>query len=199
MIHIQEHHYIGKGGFQKCYIHPENDQLCLKIKIDKNHKDPRVDREIRYYKKIQKKKIQKPFFAKYYGEQETNLGTASVYELIKDETTNTVSLTLYDYLKMENAPFSDAFFISKLQTLKQQMITHKVLARDIMGKNICCKILKDKSLELIIIDGIGHRDFIPLVEWLHPFTKRKVNKIFITQKLNSMIEHRSWLKDRYTM
>ncbi len=67
------------------------------------------------------------------------------------------------------------------------------IIRDLMGKNICCKILKNKSIELIIIDGVGHRDFIPLVEWFHFFTKRKINKIFYKNKLNSMDEHRDWL------
>ena len=55
MIHIQEHHYLGKGGFQKCYINPENDELCLKIKIDKNHKAYWVGR----------KKIKTPFITKH--------------------------------------------------------------------------------------------------------------------------------------
>ena len=75
MIEIKEKHYIGKGGFQKCYVHPDKEAICLKIKIDENHKDPRVDREIAYYKKIQKKRPL-PFLAKYHGREATNLGVA---------------------------------------------------------------------------------------------------------------------------
>jgi len=193
MIEIEEKHYIGQGKLQKCYIHPDNDNLCLKIKIKEQYENPRVNREVKYYKKIQKKNIANPFFAKYHGEVNTNLGVANIYDLIKDETTNNVSLTMDHYLKMDNSPFSDELFISKLEKLKKQMIEHKIIIRDLMGKNICCKILKNKSIELIIIDGVGHRDFIPLVEWFHFFTKRKINKIFYKNKLKSMDEHRDWL------
>jgi hypothetical protein len=198
MIQIEEKHYIGKGGLQKCYIHPDNDNICLKIKIKKHNKIPRVNREIKYYKKIQKK-FEIPFIAKYYGEKTTNLGIASVYDLIKDETTNKISLTLYDYLKMDNSPFPDELFISELEKLKRKMIKYKIFARDLMGKNICCKILKNNSIELIIVDGVGHRDFIPLVEWFHIFAKRKINKIFLKKKLYSMDEHRNWLSSRYSI
>ncbi len=193
MIEIEEKHYIGQGKLQKCYIHPDNDNLCLKIKINEQYENPRVNREVKYYKKIQKKHISAPFFAKYYGEVNTNLGVAHIYDLIKDETTNNVSLTMDDYLKMGNSPFSDELFISKLEKLKKLMIKHKIIVRDLMGKNICCKVLKNKSVELIIIDGVGHRDFIPLVEWIHFFTNRKINKIFYKNKLNSMDDHRDWL------
>jgi len=195
MIQINETEYIGEGAFQKCYIHPDNENICLKIKINR-HKDPRVEREIKYYKKIQNKN-KLPFIAKYYGEINTNLGEASVYELIKDEVTNKVSLTLCDYLRMDNSPFSDELFISELERLKRSLIKHKVIVRDLMGKNICCKILKDNTIELIIIDGVGHRDFIPFVEWFRFFAKRKIEKIFLKKKLESMDEHRVWLNSKY--
>lgn len=193
MIQIEEKHYIGKGKLQKCFVHPDNENICLKINIDQ--KNPRVKREINYYNKIQKK-FEIPFIAKYHGEKNTNLGVASVYDLIRDETTNKISLTLYDYLKMDNSPFSDELFISELEKLKRKMIEHKILASDLNGKNICCKILKNNSIDLVIIDGIGHRDFIPIVEWFHIFAKRKINKIFFKKKLYSMDEHRNWLRSQ---
>lgn len=195
MIQIEEKHYIGRGISQYCYIHPDNDNICLKIrrKRKKNPNDPRIDREIRYYKKIQKK-TNLPFIAKYHGQKITNLGSASSFDLIKDETTNTVSLPLSDYLKMDNSPFSDDLFISELEKLKRKLIKHKIIVRDLKANNICCKVLKDNSIELIVIDGVGHRDFFPLVEWFSVFTKRKMDKIFFTRKLYSMDEHRSWLR-----
>lgn len=195
MIQIEEKHYFGKGGLQKCYTHPDNDNICLKINIEKNCSDPRVGREIEYYKKIQKKS-QIPFIAKYYGEILTNLGVASMYDLIRDETTNKISLSLYDYLKMKNSPFSDELFVAELEKLKTKLIKNKIIVRDLTGRNICCKILKNNSIELIVIDGVGHRDFIPLVEFSQVFAKRKMNKIFLKMKLYSMDEHRDLLNSR---
>ncbi len=196
MIQIEDKHYIGKGTFQKCYVHPNNNDICLKIKIDKHHQDPRVNREINYYKKIQKK-ADLSFIAKYHGETETNLGIASSYDLVRDETTHNVSLTLYDYLKMDCSPFSNDVFSTELKKLKAQLIKHKVIVRDLMGKNICCKVLNNKSVRLIIVDGVGHRDFVPLVEWFSFFTKRKINKIFLKKKLYAMDKHKEWLDSRF--
>ena len=197
MITIQEKYYIGEGKFQRCYVHPNNDNLCLKTKIDEQHQDPRVDREIKYYKKIQRKKKSIPFIAKYHGEENTNYGNASVFDLVRDETTNKVSLSIHDYLEMENSPFSHELFVSELIKLKKKLIKNKIIVRDLTGKNICCKILKDNSVELIVIDGVGHRDFIPLVEWIPFFTKRKINKIYTSRKLHSMPEHIDFLAKQH--
>ena len=196
MIEIEEKYYIGQGTYQKCYVHPNNDNLCLKIKRNVRSNKFRIDQEVQYYKKIQKKFASLPFLSKYHGEENTNFGVATVYDLIKDETTNNVSLSMYDYLTMKNSPFSDDLFVSEMKKLKKKLIEHKILIRDLTAKNICCKILKNNKIELIIIDGVGHRDFIPLVEWFRFFTKRKMDKIFTRKKLHSMEEHRVWLASR---
>ncbi len=192
MIEISKENYIGQGLHQKCYVHPENKFFCLKLKIKKKVIDPRVDREIQYYKKI-KKKGTFDFLAQYHGKEITNLGIADVYDLIKDETTNEVSLSVYDYLKMKDSLFSDDLFVLEFEKLKEKLIKNKIIVRDLTAKNVCCKVLKDNSIKLIIIDGVGHRDFIPLVEYFSFFTRRKINKIFAVKKLHNMKEHRDLL------
>jgi len=194
MIELKEAHYISQGGFQKCYFHPENEALCIKVKKNEDHEDARVDRELNYYKKIQKKKNPLRFLAKYHGEINTNLGLGYVFDLIRDETSKLVSLTLYDYLKMETSPFSDTDFLQELNKIKKELIENKIVARDIKAKNLCCRIAKDNSLELVLIDGIGHRDFIPVVDWLTFFSRKKTNRIFHKKKLNSIRDQRQFLE-----
>ena len=198
MITLQNKHFINEGFFQKCYVHPDNDKLCLKIVKDSNPNDPRVIREIKYYHKIQRRNKSMPYLAKYHGQIKTNLGEAYVFDLIRDETTNNVSLTMYDYLFMENSSITDNQFLNELERLKKIMIKQKVIVRDLTGKNVCCRILKNNSFELIIIDGIGHRDFIPFVDWFRAFAKRKINKIYEVKKLHSMVEHRQGLAERFS-
>lgn len=195
MIKIKETDYIGKGNFQKCYMHPENKNLCIKIKIDENCKNIRVERELLYYEKIQSKKLKKidySFFAKYHGAVKTNLGEGFIYELIRDEVTNKVSKTLFDYLEMKNSPISDKVFVSELKKLKRAMIANDIIARDLTGKNICCKILSNNTIQLIIIDGIGHNEFFPFVDWFSFAAKIKINRVYKKKKLNSMQEHRKF-------
>lgn len=208
MIEIKEEHYITKGNLQKCYIHPENDDLCIKIRLNEQEIDPhyntvrynnRFNDEIKYYKKVQKKNLNKfeySFFSNFYGIKKTNLGNGYIFDLIKDEKTNKISLTLCDYLKMDKSPFSDDLLISKLKKLKNLMIEHKIIVSDLTSENICCKILKDNSLQLIVVDGLGHRDFIPSVDYIRYFTKRKVEKIYQRQRLYNMNVLREYLKKR---
>lgn len=193
MIEIPEGNFIGEGGFQKCYIHPFDRNLCLKIEKEIHRDEPRIEREIQYYKKIQKKKIE-PFWAKYHGTVSTNLGLAYVFDLVRDEVSNEVSLNLADYLKMEHCPIPYDYISLKLQALKQKMIKSRVLVKDLHGKNICCKLCRDNAIDLIVVDGIGHRDFIPVVEYFQWFTKRKVNSVYRKKQLISMEKHKKWIK-----
>ncbi|QCW99065.1 hypothetical protein FGM00_02635 [Aggregatimonas sangjinii] len=196
MVTLHKTNYIGEGTYQMCYVHPDFNNLCLKLRKGIRTNKSRVDQEIKYYEKIQKRNIGFPFLSKYHGELETNLGIASVFDMVRDETTNDISASMYDYLLRDDSPFSDELFITKLKELKGVLVKNKILIRDLTAKNICCKVLANKSVELIIIDGVGHRDFIPMVEWFEILTRRKMNKIFDRKKLYSMTEHREWLAHR---
>ena len=196
MIEIKDEHYISEGLARKVYYHPDNNDLCIKIgkpEIEVDH----LYKEIKYYKKIRNKDTSKfdyPFYVAYHGEVETNLGTGFVYDLIKDETTGNVSLTLRHYLEMENSPYSDEVLIEGLNRLKSEMINHKIFVGDLRARNICCKILKNKHLQLIVIDGIGHRDFFPLADWFHFFAKKKVERRFLKGNLHSLKAQRDLIK-----
>ena len=196
MIHLNETHYIAEGLARVCYAHPDNENLCIKIGKP-NVEVAHLYKEIKYFEKIKSKNTSNyayPFYAMYHGEIETNLGVGFVYDLIKDETTGNISLTLRHYLEMENCPFTDAYFVKELERLKQQMITHKVHVGDLRARNICVKVLKDISIQLIVIDGLGHRDFFPLGDWFHYFAKKKVERRFVKNKLHSLDAQRELIK-----
>ena len=72
-----------------------------------------------------------------------------------------------------------------------------MIVRDLMGKNICCQIRRDQSVDLVVIDGVGHRDFIPLVDWIPFFTGRKINRIYQKKQLQNVASHRIWLSNKY--
>ncbi|MGC1471238.1 MAG: YrbL family protein [Psychroserpens sp.] len=196
MIEITPKHYISEGLARQVYRHPEQDNLCIKIgkpEIETEH----LYKEIKYYEKIKQKnssRFEYQFYAKYHGEIETNLGVGFVYDLVKDETTQHISLTLRHYLEMEHSPIVDESLNDGLERLKQQMIAHKVFASDLRARNICCKILKDNSVNLVIIDGIGHRDFFPMADYMNHFAKKKVERRFEKAHLNSLAEQRAHIK-----
>lgn len=197
MIVLSEKDYMAEGLARKCYFHPKNDGLCIKIgkpEIEKSH----LYKEINYYKKISNKDASKfdyPFYAMYHGTVDTNLGEGFVYDLVRDELTNEVSKTLRHYMIKKNELFRDAVLNQALQRLKSQMIDHKVFASDLKPRNICCKILKDNSIEFVIVDGIGHRDVLPLADWFDYFSKRKILRRFKKNSLESISQHRQMWRD----
>lgn len=196
-IKIKNDDFIAEGVYQKCYKHPDNDDLCVKIS-KQNIEETRVSYEINYWKKISKKKIKKndyQFFSKYHGTIETNLGTGHVFDLIKNETTNETSKTLAYYLLNPTQEISDELLKAEFKKLIQFMVKYKVIANDIRAKNICCKILKNKTIQLIHVDGVGHRDFIPLVDWFSCLAKKKIERRLIKFNLHDLDIHRNHLKE----
>ncbi|MDN3493430.1 YrbL family protein [Winogradskyella bathintestinalis] len=196
MLQIKDKNYISEGLARKVYFHPDNNDLCVKIgkpEIDTHH----LYKEINYLEKIKSKdrsKFAYPFFAEYLGEIETNLGTGFIYELVKDELSQNISLTLRHYLEMNKSSISDTQIEEGLQRLKEQMISHKIFVGDLRARNICVKLLKNNAIELVVIDGIGHRDFFPFADWFHYFAKKKVERRFVKANLHSLSAQRNLIK-----
>ncbi len=197
MVNIQENDFIAEGLYQKCYRHPKNTNLCVKIE-KKDIKQPRLENEINYSIKVSKKKWAKfeyPFYSKCYGAIETNLGKGYVFDLITDEDTHQVSKTMNYYLLNSNHQITDLELQTAFDKLISLMAKHRIIANDLWSTNICCKILKDKSIQLIIIDGLGHRDFLPLVDWFSFFAKKKINRRIIKHGLTDMdTQRKKYLK-----
>lgn len=192
MIIIKDEDFIAEGSSQKCYVHPEDINLCIKV-ITKDIKDTRLGYEINYTKKVSSKRLNNLdylFFSKYHKEIKTNFGIGYVYDLIRDEDTGKVSRTMADYLLDENPRFSDETLQTTFNKLIDLMVKNKVVANDLYSNNICCKILKDESIQMIIIDGLGHTDTIPLVDWFSFFTRKKINRRLTRNHLNSLNKQR---------
>jgi len=194
---LNKDHYIGEGEIRFCYYHPDNMNLCVKIPRETTTRNYTL-KEIKYFKKLSKRykrNYSYKFFSDFQGEVLTNHGLGQIFDLILDYNSNEVSKTLEYYLLHSNI-VSDNKIESALIKLKQMMIKHRVFTRDLRSRNICCRLINSKNdIELIIIDGIGHRDFFPLADWFYYFSRKKVERIFKRWKLNSLSEQREFLKN----
>ena len=165
MITFKDSHYIGEGLIRTCYKHPDDKQLC--IKVPKEHVTREyTNKEILYYLKLKKRKYKNfdyKFYSDYHGEIETEFGTGQVFDLVRDERTGEVSKTLEYYLQNDSR-VSDEKLWSAVLKLKQLMTKHRVYTRDLRARNLCVKLFTDQRIEIVIIDGIGHRDFFPLAD-----------------------------------
>ena len=195
VIYLEKNHFIGEGEIRFCYEHPLNDQFCVKIPRVETTRDY-TEKELKYFKKLSKRSkvnFQFPFYADFRQEIDTNLGLGQVFDLVRDETTNEISKTLEYYLTKDNS-IDDNKLEDALKILKKQMIKHKVFTRDLRARNICCRIKNDGTVELVIVDGIGHRDFFPFADWFYYFSKKKVNRTFKKWHFDSIEDQRKYLK-----
>ncbi|WP_104733891.1 YrbL family protein [Hanstruepera ponticola] len=197
MIEIKDTHFIQDGTYQACYRHPENKKLCIKISKLELSKS-RLLNELKHFKKISKRNYNKfdyMFFTKYHGQVDTNLGIGYVFDLITDETTSQISRTMKYYILNPNPKITDDILRKAFDDLINLMVKHRIIANDLRSKNICCKIFKDESMKMIIVDGIGHRDFIPIVEWSSYFAKKKIERRLIKHKLYDIQAQRTYLQN----
>ena len=197
MIELNDSHFMAEGVYQKCYRHPDEANLCVKIS-KQDLETSRLLYEINYFKKISKKnwkRFEYPFFTKYHGEIETNLGTGFVYDLVTDETTGEISKSMEYYLLYPHPLLPDDVLQKAFDRLIKMMIKHRVIANDIRSKNICCKIMKDNSIQMIMVDGVGHRDFIPIVEYSSFFAKKKILRRLVKHDLHDLEVQREFLKN----
>lgn len=194
MINLHDAHYIGEGEIRFCYEHPNDKDLCVKIPRQETTREY-TNKELLYFKKLSKRdktKYKYPFYSDFHNEVETNLGLGQVFDLVRDETNEEISKTLEHYLTNPSDIKDDQLKLA-LADLKQQMIKYRVFTRDLRARNICCKVKQNGDIELVIIDGIGHRDFFPFADWVNYFSKKKIDRTFTKWHFNSLEEQRKFL------
>ena len=166
--------FIGKGMGRKCYIHPEDKNLCIKIPSKRSKRS--AQREISYLKRLHK--IGKSFemISDYKGDVETNFGTGNIYELIRDYDGN-VSKSLEHYLKKNNHALNDKI-INLIEELRRYLFTEHILFSDFRYGNLLMqKLNKEDDFKLVAIDGIGDNNQIPFLQYFrHLGLKRNIKK-----------------------
>lgn len=189
MIFLSDKQYISEGKTRQCYIHPENNKLCIKV-MKPMHKNAKfLKKEINYYKKIQNrnKKHFLTFFAKYHGTVETNMGIGYLYSLVKDYD-GKISLPLKHYLETRLiSEFPNNLSKNALTDLKNQMVKYRVFGYDVYHNNLLCKLKSKNDIELVLVDGMGinfesiriRSHFAFLVNHSEFLARKRVEKVFL--------------------
>lgn len=195
MIQLTENYFITQGMYQKCYIHPSHPNLCIKIPKPVIEVD-RVLKELKYYKYLNNKKAlvsNQLFFSKYLNSVTTNLGEGHIFELVRDQTTGNISKTLEYYLMKEPELLKKLEVAQHYKELIKTLVTHKIVMSDIWARNICCQFITPAQIQLVIIDGLGHRDFIPFSNWFSYFTKKKMHRKMLKNSMLTLEDQKKFL------
>ena len=183
-ILLNQNNFIIKGTQRSCYQSPLFDNKIIKI----DHKNSRSTfNEAKFYKRIYFLKRKKfTSFTNFEGIVLTNLGKGGLFELVRDKQGN-IAPTLFDVINRNalNGRYSKQDIETALSNFKGNFLHEAVVARDIRPWNI---VVTDRNdyLEMILVDGIGHRYFIPLCDLLPVYARYIIRRNFIKYGFNSI-------------
>lgn len=167
---LKEELFISKGTSRKSYIHPDDENVCIKISHKKSsHRS--TQREIKYYQRLQKRHISFDMISKYLYSVQTNQGRGDAFELVRDYDGH-ISKDLRFYLSLKNDRLNH--IIAKLlEDLRQYLKREYILFSDLDFRNILVKRVTEDEYKLIIIDGLGDNNQVPLLEYVHWLGERR--------------------------
>lgn len=163
---------IGRGAEKTCYLHRQNGGHCLKV--SSKFKCSQIVREIEYFEYLEKKKIRTNFLPKYFGSFECGELIGFEQECFLNETSGGMcksATTLKNYILDINV--SDEDISRHLNALKCEMLKSCIVCGDLHGENILA-INEEGKWRLVIIDGFGVPEFVPLPMYFKWFRKRKI-------------------------
>lgn len=164
---------LGEGMGRKCYIHPTYKDLCIKIPSQRAKRS--AQREINYFKRLHKRGKSFEMIADHKGDVATNIGKGNLYELVRDHD-GQISQNLEYYFALDDVD-TTLKILELIENLRLYLKKEYILFSDLDVDNILVKKDSADSYKLIVIDGIGDNNQIPLLEYIKPLgVKRCVQK-----------------------
>ncbi len=175
-MYLDENSYFAKGTHKKCYLHPENNKLCIKIAYNKDGIID-INREIKY-QNILNNKGRPGCMPNYYGKIETNLGTGYVFDYIteKDGSTCATLDTFIDDLNLFNKNMSA--IINSLKCFQEEYFNFQIISMDIYPGNFLFQRKGDNEYKVFFINDLGDSSFFHLSYYFEFLRKRKCTRIW---------------------
>lgn len=177
MLKLEIDHLIGSGWSRFTFQHPDDWTRCIKIDHEDNLR-PETPREVAYYQRLKRARGQSSFqsIVNFHGIVATNLGRGGVFELVRNETDGQQSKNLFDFVQSHGLTRTRTRLRDALTQLNRLMLEEAVTVIDAHPRNFCVRELSNGQLQLVAVDGMGHRDYFPLCEYWPWFGRRKIHR-----------------------
>lgn len=173
LITLTEELFLGKGVHKAAYIHPYNNNLCIKVPF--NSPDIDVEKELAYRKTLGNKELK--LLPAYYGEIDTNLGKGYVFERAVDFD-NSVSMEL-KFVFENKVDVEEAFGCSVLEFLikfRDMMLLDKIVVSDVDPANFMVVRLSPQEYTFKVVDNIGTPVMLPLAYYFDFVAEKRIKK-----------------------
>lgn len=188
MIELSDELMFAAGGRRYCFLHPGDQERCIKTlspagdpatrrKKAPWHKRLRplanFDDNLREWASFQEMERYGDevwaHFPRCYGLEPTNRGLGIVTDLIRDEN-GCVSKTVR---QMVQAQGKSDLLKEALEMFFDILLSRRVITRDILDHNLVVKV-GAAGYTIVMIDGFGSSEGIPLSRWSKRLGSRKV-------------------------
>lgn len=170
-IELNDELFIAAGIYCKCYQHPADKNKCIKIPIEGKKAKKRLKADLNYYTKLHRKEIDLTYVADYLGECETVHEVGYIYECVRDSDLN-VSKRLQFYL--DSDVIDRDLLYGRMKDLADYLLENKILISDLHARNILVQVDACGDIKPMIVDGIGDRVAIELLNLLPGFVEAKI-------------------------
>jgi hypothetical protein len=167
--------FVAEGTDRKCFRHPTDERRCVKV-LHPDTRPGRFWRELRYYRSLQRRGVDFSHLTPYRGMLKTSLGRGAIFDLVIDDD-GRISRSLHHYLGKNDAEFN-ARMVDEMERLKQNLYDQWIVFHDLNPANILVKRLGYDEYRLVVIDGIGHNDFLPLASYSAPLARKKLVRVW---------------------
>lgn len=172
LIELDDSLIIGKGSERVCYQHPNDSNLCIKIRYRIKRSRDESEREFEYAQRFVKQGLKVPL-ALPVEWVETNLGRGLVFPLIRDDN-GEISSALD---RVEDKQLLEQVFTEFAQIL----LTNTISVTDLRIQNLVLQRTKTGP-RVVMVDGYGYtNDFLKNLYRITKFvtfqqTKRRLER-----------------------
>ena len=184
--------FLASGSHRRCYLHPEHAYRCIKVAYRPEGETESL-RELRQHRLL----ARRPGFdydglARLYGVLPTSEGLGRVHELVCNQTDGRPAPTLIEAFTTEALAEDAARWQQAIRRFRRWLARHAVIATDMTPQNLCVVTEPGGTLRLVLIDGLGHKDPWPLVDYLRPLARLRMRRHVHRRGLDDL----SVLRDR---
>lgn len=191
MIVIDENLFVGRGTLRACYLHPQQDDLIIKVPLPTSSGGAEANRlEMKSYLQLRRSHGELAHISHCHGFVETDRGAGLTCDCIRD-CDNSISKTIWDIVVYQEV--CDIDYLREVAAdFCNYLITGDIFLFDINLKNVVLQRMEDDSYRACAVDLKGpydNKEFLQLSSRLR-FLGRKKLKRRTNQLLERIVQFR---------
>ncbi|MGB0131906.1 PhoP regulatory network protein YrbL [Chlorobium sp.] len=173
MVDLTRARVLGKGSSRLCYVHPDDERKCVKVVYTRRKEI--IEEELKYYRQYERRGVSWDMLARSYGIVHTNMGDGAVFGLARDFD-GEISLTLDRYLPVMRGSAFEGELRAALEVFRAYLFRERIVLRELKPDNVVYQRISPESGRLVLIDGVGNNQFLPIANYSRIFVRHLLKK-----------------------